>query len=134
LHKISTSRWRIIGGLAGIASLPIHMLVSTESSAIIAALVLGMVAAIYVGFALSDGRPDVIRTELFVASLFVLAAYCSVAISPWLAVLAFTLHGFWDFAHDHGVKTVMPRWYIPFCAIYDYAFASGLAAIIFWKG
>lgn len=127
-------RWRTIGGLAALASLPVHLLVSPEVSISLAALTVGMIGAIYLGFAFSDGRQKIIAIETGAASLFALAAFGALVWSPWIAVLAFVGHGFWDYAHDHGVETAMPRWYIPFCAFYDWVFALGLSAIWILEG
>jgi hypothetical protein len=125
--------WRTVGGVAAIASLPIHLLVDHDISNLLAGLTLAMIGAIYIGFALTDGRRALIYTEALVAMLFLAASIASVLWSPWVAVGGFVAHGFWDFAHDHGVNTTMPRWYIPFCAFYDWVFALGFGAILLWK-
>jgi hypothetical protein len=125
--------WRTVGSVAAIASLPVHLLVDHNVSNLLAGLTLAMIGAIYIGFALTDGRRAIIVVEALVATLFLIASIVSVLWSPWVVVGSFVAHGFWDFAHDHGVKTTMPRWYIPFCAFYDLVFAAGLGAILLWK-
>lgn len=123
----------MIGGGAALVSLPVHLLLSAENSAVIASLMLAIVAAIYVGFALADGRSRIMATEIGVAALFSAAALCGLLISRWVVVGAYLLHGFWDFAHHRRIETAMPRWYIPFCALFDWLFAAGLALIILLK-
>lgn len=46
----------------------------------------------------------------------------------WAIPLACVLHGAWDVAHHRLVDTAMPRWNIPFCAVFDGVFAAGLVA------
>jgi hypothetical protein len=130
----TSRRWPIIGVIAAIASLPVHLFIGDEASLLLAALALNMIGAIYIGFALADGRPAILRTEIFVGSLFGVLAFCAVMWSQWLVVVAFAAHGLWDFAHHRHVDTTIPRWYIPFCAVYDWVFAAGLTAIWIMKG
>jgi hypothetical protein len=49
------------------------------------ALVLALIASVYIGFAVADGRPLVIAAESSVAAAFVLVAAAAVTGSPWLA-------------------------------------------------
>ena len=120
-----------VGGLAALASLPVHLLVPHGASVTLAALVLAAVAAIYVGFALVDARRKVVVTEIAVASVFLAAAAGGVWLTQWLIPVAYVGHAGWDVAHHRGVHTAMPRWYIPFCAVFDVVFAVGLTAI--WR-
>jgi hypothetical protein len=129
LSGISRHNWRIIGGLLAIATLPLHWFSTPAESANSAAWAVAIIGAIYIGFAAVDGRKGVIGLEAAVAGLFALAAYATIAWNPWVAVGAFVAHGLWDLAHDHGIDTKMPRWYIPMCAFYDWVFAIGLTAI-----
>jgi hypothetical protein len=126
--------WRITGGLLAIATLPLHWFRSIPESIEAAAWAVVIIGAIYVGFAIHDGRRGIIGIEAGVAGLFAIAAYGTLYWSPWIAVAAFVAHGLWDLAHDHNVTTKMPRWYIPMCAFYDWVFAAGLSAIWLWKG
>lgn len=126
--------WRTIGGGAAVASLPVHLLVGHVTSVTIAGLTVGIIGAIYVGFALADGRGKIVRLEIGVATLFALAGFGAIMWWPWIAVIALAAHGLWDYAHDHGIETKMPRWYIPFCAVFDWVFASGLSAIWILRG
>ena len=73
-----------------------------------------LVAGIYVGFALQDGRVAVLAIEAAVAGAFV-----GLWVSAWAVPVAYVLHGFWDVAHHRHVATAMPTWYIPFCAVFD---------------
>jgi hypothetical protein len=118
-----------IGAIFAVASLPLHWWLPLPASQQLAALVLGLVAGIYVGFAVVDGRLATFGIEAAVAAAFLAAAVAGLWVSPWLVPAAYAVHGLWDMAHHRHVSTAMPRWYIPFCAVFDWTFAAGLAAI-----
>ena len=118
-----------IGAILAIASLPLHFWLPLPASQQLAALVLGLVAGIYIGFAVVDGRLAIFRIEAGVAAIFLSAAVAGLWVSPWLVPAAYAAHGFWDIAHHRHVGTAMPRWYISFCAVFDWTFAAGLATI-----
>jgi hypothetical protein len=52
-----------------------------------------VIASIYIGFAVADGRPKVIAVESGLARGFVVLAADAVTGSPWLLVAAPTGHG-----------------------------------------
>src|SRR5437588_11256413 len=60
------------------------------------ALSISLIAAVYIGFAVADGRPKVIAVEATVAGVFVVIAAASVTSSAWLLVVGFAGHGFKD--------------------------------------
>jgi hypothetical protein len=51
------------------------------------------IAAVYVGFAVADGRPKVIAVETSVAFAFVVVAAAAITGSPWLLVAGLAGHG-----------------------------------------
>ena len=57
------------------------------------ALSLTLIAAVYIGFAVADGRPVVLAVESGVAGVFVVLAAMGVTGSAWLLVLGFTGYG-----------------------------------------
>ena len=75
------------------------------------ALSLPLIAAVYIGFAVADGRRHVLAVETAVASLFVIVAAAAVTGSPWLIVAG-------------------TRWWPPFCATVDWVAAALLAGAI----
>jgi hypothetical protein len=86
---------------------------------------LSVIGAIYLGFALSDGRISIIILELSLATGFVVLALLGLWLAPALVAIGLVLHGFWDLAHrPRGVTTKLPSWYPPFCAAYDFVFAG----------
>lgn len=115
------------GAMLALASLPVHFALPPGASQQLAAVSLTLIAGIYVGFAVQDGRRRIVATEGAVALMFAACALLGLWASAWVVPAAFALHGFWDLAHHRRVTTAMPRWYVPFCAIYDWVFAGGLA-------
>jgi hypothetical protein len=65
-------------------------------AATVYALSLALIAAVYIGFAVADGRPRVLAVEVAVAAVFVIVAAVGVTGSAWLLVAGFTGHGLKD--------------------------------------
>jgi hypothetical protein len=65
-------------------------------SATVYALGLVVIASVYVGFAVADGRAKVIAVESSVTFAFVLVAATAVTGSPWLLVAGLAGHGLKD--------------------------------------
>jgi hypothetical protein len=60
------------------------------------ALGLALIASVYIGFAVADGRPKVIVAESSVASIFVVVAAVAVTGLVWLIVVGLVGHGLKD--------------------------------------
>jgi hypothetical protein len=94
------------------------------------AMYISLIAAIYIGFAVADGRPKVLAVEVAVASVFVLIAAVAVTATAWLLVLGYAGHGlkdYWQHRHQFVANT---RWWPPFCAAVDWLVALVLVAEI----
>ena len=94
------------------------------------ALGLVLIAAVYIGFAVADGRPTVIVVESGVAALFVVLAAAGVTGSAWLLVLGFTGHGLKDLWQHRSHYVANTRWWPPFCLIVDWVVAAVIAVLI----
>jgi hypothetical protein len=70
--------------------------------ATVQALLLAMIAAVYIGFAVADGRPKVIAVECTIAGAFVLLAAAGVSGPAWLLVLGYAGHGLKDFWQERS--------------------------------
>jgi hypothetical protein len=92
------------------------------------ALGLTLIAAVYIGFSVADGRRQVIAVESSVAGLFVVVAAVGVSGSAWLLVLGLAGHGLKDLwqHRTHFVRNT--RWWPPFCATVDWVAAGILTA------
>jgi hypothetical protein len=82
--------WEIIVGVLQAAT---PLVFWWLKSATVYALGLVVVASIYVGFAVANGRPRVIAVESSVTFAFVVVAAAAVTGSPWLLVAGMAGHG-----------------------------------------
>jgi hypothetical protein len=99
-------------------------------AATVYALGLAVIAFIYIGFAVADGRPRVIAVETGVALAFVVAAAAAVTGSPWLLVAGLAGHGFKDLWQHRSHFVDNTRWWPPFCMVVDWVVAAILVVEI----
>lgn len=126
-----------IGAILAIATVPLHLVLSKLHSEQFAALLLAVMGAIYAGFALQKGSVSQIAAEVAAATGFFAGALAALWVSAWVVPFAYTAHGIWDYAHHEGSKlaprawkfVVIPGWYPPWCAAYDWVAAATLAVI-----
>ena len=95
--------------------------------ATVQSLLLALIAAVYIGFAVADGRPRVIAVECTVAGAFLLLAAAGVTGPAWLLVLGYAGHGLKDFWQERSHYVAGTRWWPPFCAAVDWLVAVVLA-------
>lgn len=113
-----------------IPTIPIHLFAPERVSIALAAVTLALIGGAYFGFAALDGRPRVIATEFPVAVFFGLAALLGLTLTPFALPLGLALHAFWDLLHHDGrIGARVPRWYIPFCVVFDLLYAVFLLII-----
>jgi hypothetical protein len=109
----------VLGGLALI--LPAFL--SDKDAFAFFAVFLGMVAGVYLGFALSDGRLSIFNAEYVGLVIYGAAAVLSLTLNePLFLVGGYVGHGLWDAIHPHAVDTRMPWWYVPMCIGFDFVF------------
>jgi hypothetical protein len=94
------------------------------------ALGLVLIASVYIGFAVADGRPAVIAVEISLASTFVILAAAAVTGSPWLLVLGLAGHGLKDLGQHRRQFVANTRWWPPFCLVVDWVAAAAIAVEI----
>jgi hypothetical protein len=94
------------------------------------ALSIALIAAIYIGFAVADGRPRVIAVETAVAGGFVVLAAVGVTGPAWLLVLGFVGHGVKDLWQHRSHFVANTRWWPPFCLVVDWVAAVILVVLI----
>jgi hypothetical protein len=122
--------WGVVLGLVQAASPRIFFWLDPRA---VYALGLALIAAVYIGFAVADGRRHVLAVEVSVASLFVLVAAAAVSGSPWLIVAGLTAHGLKDLWQHRTHFVTDTRWWPPFCATVDWV-AAGLIAVAIATG
>jgi hypothetical protein len=93
------------------------------NAATVLALQLTMIAGVYVGFAVADGRPFVIAVECCVVAIFFVLAAASVTSSAWLLVAGYAGHGLKDYWQERRQFVANTRWWPPFCAAVDWLVA-----------
>jgi hypothetical protein len=88
------------------------------------ALGLAVIASVYIGFAVADGRRIVLAVESGVASMFVIIAAAAVTSTAWLLVVGLAGHGFKDLWQHRRQFVANTRWWPPFCLVVDFAVAA----------
>src|SRR3954462_3894808 len=99
-------------------------------NAAVYALGLALIASIYIGFAVADGRARVIALESSVATVFVVVAAAAVTGSPWLLVVGLAGHGLKDLWQHRTHFVANTRWWPPFCMVVDFVVATVIAVEI----
>jgi hypothetical protein len=117
----------VMWGLAvGVAQAATPLAFWWLETATVYALGLVVIASVYIGFAVADGRRTVLAVECGVAGMFVIIAAAAVASTPWLLVVGLAGHGFKDLWQHRRQFVANTRWWPPFCLVVDW----GVAAII----
>src|SRR5215210_189790 len=113
--------WGIVGGVVQAAT---PLLIWWLDRATVYALGLAIIAGIYVGFAVADGRAKVIAVESGVAFAFVVVAAAAVTGSPWLLVAGLAGHGLKDLWQHRTHFVANTRCGPPFCMVVDWVVAA----------
>jgi len=119
----------VVGVLQALAPLAFFWLEPTT----VGALGLALIAAIYIGFAVADGRRHVLAVETAVAAGFVVVAAVAVTGTLWLIVAGLVGHGLKDMWQHRTGFVSGTRWWPPFCAAVDFV-AAGLMAVAITAG
>jgi len=123
--------WGVVfGGIQAASPLGLFWL----DAATVYALGLALIAAVYIGFAVADGRRHVVAIETAVASVFVIIA--AVGAAPrlaWVAAVGLAAHGLKDLWQHRTQFVANTRWWPPFCATVDFV-AAALIAVAFTAG
>ncbi len=124
----------VIGVLAAIGSVTIsRSRFSPRVEHIFFALLLAVIAAMYLAFVAYFGDSATLRPEAWAAGVFAALGLLGLRF-PALLVLGYALHGGWDLAHEIGVHlgagagarplTDIPLAYGVFCTAYDWYMAG----------
>jgi hypothetical protein len=110
----------VVGSLQAATPLVLWWLTSAAGYA----LGLAAIAAIYVGFAVADGRAKIIALETSVSFAFFIVAAAAVTGSPWLLAAGLAGHGLKDLWQHRTRFVSTTRWWPPFCAVVDVVVAA----------
>jgi hypothetical protein len=113
----------VFGGIQAASPLAFWWL----DAATVYALGLVLIASVYIGFAVADGRPTAIAVESTVAGIFVIVAAAAVTASPWLLVLGLAGHGVKDLWQHRRKFVANTRWWPPFCLVVGWIAAAIIA-------
>jgi hypothetical protein len=116
----------VVGGVQAASPLGFWWL----DPATVYALGLVVIASVYIGFSVADGRWKVIVVEVGVAAVFVVIAAIAVTGPAWLLVVGLAGHGVKDYWQHRTQFVVNTRWWPPFCAAVDFVVALILAVAI----
>jgi len=119
--------WGLVVGMLNVAA---PVAIWWLDLATVHALAITLIAAVYVGFAVADGRPKVIAVETAVVLLFLLIAATAVTGSAWLLVIGYFGHGCKDLWQHRTQFVTGTRWWPPFCAAVDGVVAGSITVLI----
>lgn len=130
--RVLEHHWRAIlvgfvaAALGGLATLGLD----DSESTLFAGVALAAVGAVYLGFAIADGRTSAIAVQAVSMLVFTLVAYVGIEEgSKALIGAGWVAHGFWDAIHHEGHgPTEVKTWYPPFCATADLVIGIPLIA------
>ena len=120
--------WGVAVGLAS-AALPVVLFWLPPVT--VYAVSVAVIAAVYIGFAVADGRTHVLAVETTVATAFILLialALHDITGSLWLVVAGLFLHGVKDLWQHRTQFVRNTRWWPPFCLAVDWTAAPTIAA------
>jgi hypothetical protein len=113
----------VVGGLQAASPLAFWWL----TPATVYALGLALIAGVYIGFAVADGRRQVIAVECCVAASFVVLGAVSITGPAWLLVVGYAAHGAKDLWQHRRRYVTQTRWWPPFCLAVDWIVALVIA-------
>ena len=99
-------------------------------TATVYALGLVVIAPVYIGFAVADGRRTVLAVESGVAGMFVIIAAAAITGTPWLLVVGLAGHGLKDLWQHRTQFVANTKWWPPFCLVVDFVVAAIIAVEI----
>ncbi len=87
-------------------------------------ILLAVIALIYLGFALMDGRKREIMIEISGIIFFLALAILGLWMSPNFLIAGYLAHGVWDIIHNPKIiQTEVVEWYKVLCLVYDWIIA-----------
>jgi hypothetical protein len=127
-HSSTTTRALSWGVAVGVTQAGLAMAFWWLPPSTIHALMVTMIAGVYIGFAVADGRTKVIIAESAVVVAFVTVAAIAVTATAWLVVALYVAHGIKDLWQHRTQFVRGTRWWPPFCLAVDFAVAGIIAA------
>jgi hypothetical protein len=124
----AVTRAPILWGLVvGVVTVALPLGVWWLDAATVQALSIAVIASVYIGFAVADGRPRVIVAESVVAAGFIVLAAAAATGWVWLIVIGYVGHGCKDLWQHRSQFVANTRWWPPFCLVVDFLAAALIA-------
>ena len=124
----AVTRAPILWGLVvGVITVALPLGVWWLDAATVQALSIAVIASVYIGFAVADGRPRVIVAESVVAAGFIVLAAAAATGWVWLIVIGYVGHGCKDLWQHRSQFVANTRWWPPFCLVVDFLAAALIA-------
>ena len=121
----ASNRAAILSGISvGVVQAATPLVFWWLDGALVYALGLAAIAAIYIGFAVADGRARIVAVESSVAFTFVVVAAAAITATPWLLVAGFLGHGLKDLWQHRTHFVNNTRWWPSFCMAVDFLVAA----------
>ena len=119
--RMTRANASVIGVILAAVTMAVAMLIPKPKALDLFAMLLIFIAAIYVGFALLDGRRREALIETVMVALFFVLAILGLWVTPDFLVAGYVAHGAWDaLHHPKAVQTKVVSWWPPFCLVYDW--------------
>lgn len=116
--------------LAGLTMVSIAWLPVAERR-VTEGVMLAVVAAIYIGFALAERSGVNLVIELAFATAILVIVFIGLAESRYWIAAGLVAHGVWDLLHHPRHPVIgtreLPRWYPPACLVFDFPVAAFVA-------
>ena len=118
----------LIGGILALAVAGFASATGFDRDRAFYPILLIVIAAYYVLFAVMGGAGQTLVIEIAVASVFSLFAILAYKRTLWLAVAAIVGHGVFDFVHHFFIQNPgVPPWWPGFCLAFDVILGAWLA-------
>ena len=123
---MSSARAIVASLILAAATIGVALLLPAGQGLFFLAVLLGLIAGVYVGFVIPGNRMAIIVTESVAALAFVALSTAAPFTAHGIGILAigYFLHGAWDLAHHPGPLEGAPHWYALSCVIYDWAIGA----------
>jgi hypothetical protein len=120
----------LIGAFIGLVQAASPLAFPWIEPATVYAVGLVLIASVYLGFAVADGRPIVLVVEIVITTLFVILSGVALAGAAWLLVVGLIGHGLKDLWQERTHFVVNTKWWPPFCVAVDFVAAAVIAVEI----
>lgn len=129
---MTTTKALTVGSVVAIVTIIVATRIPKTMALDLLLAVLVAIAFVYFGFVLMDGRVREMLFEFGNIALTLTLAFLGLWVAPYWLTAGYFIHGVWDaIHHPGGVQTKIPRWYIPFCLLFDWLVAGFI--IIWWR-